>query len=90
MAEVKLSGEQQAAYWHRTRSLMITILIVWFIFSFAIHFFAPQLNGIRILGFPLGYYMAAQGSLAIFVIEIAIYARLMNKKDEEYGIREEG
>ena len=42
------------------------------------------------LGFPLGYYMAAQGSLAIFVIEIAVYARLMNKKDLEYGIREEG
>jgi putative solute:sodium symporter small subunit len=34
--------------------------------------------------------MAAQGSLAIFVAEIAIYAYLMNKKDEEYGIREEG
>ena len=42
------------------------------------------------LGFPLGYYMAAQGSLAIFVVEIAVYAYLMNKKDEEYGIREEG
>jgi putative solute:sodium symporter small subunit len=34
--------------------------------------------------------MAAQGSLAIFVIEIAIYAYLMNKLDAEYGIREEG
>ncbi len=33
--------------------------------------------------------MAAQGSLAIFVIEIAVYAYLMNRKDEEYGIREE-
>ncbi len=35
----------------------------------------------RFLGFPLGYYMAAQGSLAIFVIEIAVYAYLMNKLD---------
>ncbi len=34
--------------------------------------------------------MAAQGSLAIFVIEIAVYAWLMNKKDLEYGIIEEG
>jgi len=42
------------------------------------------------LGFPLGYYMAAQGSLAIFVIEIAVYAYLMNKLDLKYGIREEG
>jgi putative solute:sodium symporter small subunit len=34
--------------------------------------------------------MAAQGSLAIFVIQIAVYAHLMNKKDIEFGIREEG
>ncbi len=52
--------------------------------------FAGELNKYTFLGFPLGYYMAAQGSLAIFVIEIAVYARLMNKKDLEYGIREEG
>ncbi len=51
---------------------------------------AGWLNQYSILGFPLGYYMAAQGSLAIYVIEIAIYAYLMNKKDLEMGIREEG
>jgi putative solute:sodium symporter small subunit len=34
--------------------------------------------------------MAAQGSLAIFVLEIAAYAYLMNRHDVRYGIREEG
>ena len=51
---------------------------------------AGWLNQFSFLGFPLGYYMAAQGSLAIFVIEIAAYAYLMNKQDIKYGIREEG
>ena len=46
------------------------------------------LNAYSFLGFPLGYYMAAQGSLAIFVVEIVIYAKLMNAKDLEFGIRE--
>ena len=46
-------------------------------------------NRFTSLGFPLGYYMAAQGSLAIFVLEIAIYAYLMNKKDRQYGLIEE-
>ena len=50
---------------------------------------AGELNKITVIGFPLGYYTAAQGSLAIFVVEIAVYAYLMNRKDEEYGIREE-
>ena len=51
---------------------------------------ASWLNHVSFLGFPLGYYRAAQGSLAIFCIEIAIYAYLMNRKDLEFGIREEG
>jgi putative solute:sodium symporter small subunit len=51
---------------------------------------AGWLNQFSFLGFPLGYYMAAQGSLAIFVLEIAAYAYLMNRHDVRYGIREEG
>lgn len=89
MAEVKLSAEQQAAYWNRTRSLMITILVVWFFFSFVIHFFAPQLNGIRILGFPLGYYMAAQGSLIAFVVMCIWNAKSQDKIDREFGVQDE-
>ena len=84
-----LTPEKAKAYWARTSGLMWTMLAIWFFFSFVIHFFAPQLNNIRIIGFPLGFYMAAQGSLIVFVIEIALYAKLMNKKDLEYGIREE-
>ncbi len=41
------------------------------------------------IGFPLGYYVAAQGSIIVFVIEIALYAKLMNKKDAEFGLTED-
>ena len=86
----QLSAADRAEHWRRTRNLMIGHLIVWFIFAYVVHWFASSLDAISFLGWPLGYYMAAQGSLAIFVIEIAVYAWLMNKKDAEYGIREEG
>ena len=66
------------------------LLAVWFVVTYIISgIMASWLNQFTVLGFPMGYYMAAQGSLAIFVIEIAVYAKLMNAKDEEYGIREE-
>ena len=64
----KLTKDQMQAYWGKTSSLMWTILALWFFFSFVVHFFAPTLNGIRILGFPLGFYMAAQGSLIAFLL----------------------
>jgi putative solute:sodium symporter small subunit len=70
--------------------LTAVLLLLWFVTAYIISgLVAGWLNQFTFLGFPLGYYMAAQGSLAIFVIEIAVYAYLMNKKDRQYGIIEE-
>lgn len=89
MAE--LTEQQKREYWRYNLRLTTILLVIWFVVAYLLSgLFAGTLNRISFLGFPLGYYMAAQGSLAIFVIEIAVYARLMNRKDLEYGIREEG
>jgi putative solute:sodium symporter small subunit len=86
----ELSDQQKEEYWRYNVKLTTVLLVIWFVVTFLISgIWAGWLNQWTIIGFPLGYYMAAQGSLAIFVIEIAVYAYLMNKKDEEYGIREE-
>ncbi|MBM3477926.1 MAG: DUF4212 domain-containing protein [Alphaproteobacteria bacterium] len=85
----KLTQEQMQAYWGRTSSLMWTILALWFFFGFVIHFFAPTLNGIRILGFPLGYYMAAQGSLIVFVALCVWNTTAQNAIDDEFGVSDE-
>jgi putative solute:sodium symporter small subunit len=88
MAE--LSEQQKLAYWRYNIQLTTVLLIIWFVTAYIISgVMAGWLNQFTFLGFPLGYYMAAQGSLAIFVIEIAVYARLMNRKDREYGMVEE-
>jgi len=85
-----LTQEQKEAYWKYNIRLTTILLVIWFVVTYLFGgLWAETLNNIVILGFPLGYYMAAQGSLAIFVIEIAVYARLMNRKDLEFGIREE-
>lgn len=89
MAESKLTAQQQAAYWGKTRGLMLMILAAWFVFSFLIHFWAPDLNKIRILGFPLGYYMAAQGSLIAFVLMCIWNARAQDRIDREFGVQDE-
>ena len=85
----KLSKDQMQAYWGKTSRLMWTILALWFFFSFVIHFFAPTLNGIRILGFPLGFYMAAQGSLIVFVVMLFMFARQQDEIDREHGYAED-
>jgi putative solute:sodium symporter small subunit len=87
----ELTEQQKQEYWRYNVWLTVTLLVIWFVVTYLISgLWAAWLNQYTFLGFPMGYYMAAQGSLAIFVIEIAVYAYLMNRKDEEYGIREEG
>lgn len=86
-----LTEEQKKSYWRYNVKLTTVLLIIWFVVTYLISgLWAAWLNQFSFLGFPLGYYMAAQGSLAIFVIEIAVYANLMNKHDRNYGIHEEG
>jgi putative solute:sodium symporter small subunit len=84
-----LTPDKAKAYWSRTSGLMWTMLAIWFFFGFVIHFFAPQLNSIRIIGFPLGFYMAAQGSLVAFVISLFWFASRQNQIDEECGVAED-
>lgn len=85
----QITPEAAAAHWAKTRRLMWTCLIIWAIFSFFIHFFVSALNTISFLGFPLGFYMAGQGSLIIFVVLIFWYASRQNSIDEEFGAAED-
>ena len=89
MAEQPLTQERMRSYWARTSKLMWITLALWFFFSFFVHFFAPGLNKIRILGFPLGFYMAAQGSLIAFVVMIFWSGKVQNGIDEEFGVADE-
>jgi putative solute:sodium symporter small subunit len=85
-----LTDKQKDDYWRYNVKLTTILLVIWFVVTYLISgLWASWLNQYTMLGFPMGYYMAAQGSLAIFVVEIAAYAYLMNRKDEEFGIREE-
>ena len=75
-------------YWSKTKRLMIICMVIWAIFGFGIHLFATPLNEIVILGFPLGFYMAAQGSLIVFVVLIFWFARRQDAIDRECGVAE--
>ena len=82
-------NSDQTTHWRRTRSLMWVTLAIWFVFSFLVHWFADALNGASFLGFPLGFYMAAQGSLVVFVVLIFWFARAQDRIDRECGMAED-
>ena len=75
-------------HWGKTKNLMIITLIIWFIFSILIFIFGEEMNTVSFLGYPLAYYMSAQGSIIIFVVLIFWFANRQEKIDEEFGFTE--
>jgi putative solute:sodium symporter small subunit len=80
--------QKHREYWHKNLVVTAILLFIWFVVTFVEAWYARELNQFSFLGFPLGFYMSAQGSLAIYVILIGVYAWYMNKLDKEYEVDE--
>ena len=81
--------QKHRQYWRQNLRLTGVLLAVWFVVSFVIGWFARDLQSVTFLGFPLSFYMAAQGALVIFVVLVGYYAYRMDKLDREYGVHED-
>lgn len=87
MAHTGASG-----YWRRHLRGLAVLLSVWFLVSYGFGIvLAEPLNAVRIpgTGFKLGFWFAQQGSIYVFVALIFVYARWMNRLDDEFGVTEE-
>ncbi|WP_341930075.1 DUF4212 domain-containing protein [Methyloversatilis discipulorum] len=82
-------SERHREYWRRNLRITAVLLAIWFLVTFVPVYFARPLNEITFLGWPLAFYMGAQGALIVYVIIIGYYARVMNRLDREYGVSED-
>lgn len=80
--------EKHREYWRRNLVVTVVLLVIWFVVTFIQGWYARELNEMTIMGWPVAFYMSAQGSLAIYVAIIWYYAHYMNKLDLEYGVHE--
>jgi putative solute:sodium symporter small subunit len=62
----------------KKRILTAVLLLVWLLVSFGPSFFARDLS-VMVRGWPLYFWMAAQGSILLFICIVVIYAWLMNR-----------
>ena len=74
------------AYWKANVSLIVKLLIVWFTVPFLGGIvFVDVLNQIRLGGYPLGFWIAQQGSIYLFVFIIFYYAKKMGDLDDKFN-----
>ncbi|MDD2880650.1 MAG: VC_2705 family sodium/solute symporter [Rhodoferax sp.] len=61
-------------------SLRGWLLFCWFVASFGIVFFAHDLQQV-VAGWPLAYWFAAQGSVFVFILIVALFAWFANRNE---------
>lgn len=76
-------------YWKHQLRRTGVLLLIWAIVGFGLSIlFVEQLNKIRIGEMPLGFWMAQQGSIYVFILLILAYAILSGRADRKAGLDE--
>ena len=77
-------------YWKANVRLVSILLVIWFVVSYLFGILLVEpLNAIKIGGTGLGFWFAQQGSIYTFLILIYVYAKRMNKLDQEFDVHED-
>jgi putative solute:sodium symporter small subunit len=83
-----MSDKNAYTYWKSNIRIVLSLLSVWFFISFVCGILLVDvLDNIRIGGFKLGFWIAQQGSIIVFVVLVYVYIYLMDKLDDEYQSR---
>ncbi|QYF95669.1 DUF4212 domain-containing protein [Massilia sp. PAMC28688] len=75
---------QRALHWRRARRVTAMLCGLWFLTTVVTVFFARELATLTVLGWPLSFYMAAQGCSLIYLAVIGIYALAMRRADRRF------
>ena len=80
--------ETHRDYWRKNLRLTAILLVIWFVVTYVMAWYAIPLAEIKMFGWPFSFYMAAQGSLIVYVLIIGFYAWKMRQYDIEHGVQE--
>ncbi|MCA0170464.1 DUF4212 domain-containing protein [Bacillus sp. RAR_GA_16] len=84
----KVDKKKADAYFHARVRLISILLLFWFVVSFGMVLFAETLAKYTFNGFPLHYFMGAQGSILVFIILLFVNAYISDRIDQKYGLVE--
>ncbi|MCU0990728.1 MAG: DUF4212 domain-containing protein [Xanthomonadales bacterium] len=68
-------------HWRGNLAATASLLAVWAAATFVPIWWARELNRVEFFGWPLAYYMAAQGTLLVYLALVWIYAKVMARLD---------
>jgi putative solute:sodium symporter small subunit len=85
-----MDNESGKNYWSANIRLVTVLLLIWAFVSYGMGILLrPFIEDIKVGGVDLGFWMAQQGSIYVFIVLIFVYAVMMNGLDRQYNVEEE-
>jgi putative solute:sodium symporter small subunit len=84
-----IEWSERKPYWRHTKAQMLTSLLPFVAALIVLPLYADALNYKRILGIPLGYFLACHGLLVIAFITMAVFVNRQDAIDRWHGAHED-
>jgi len=74
--------QRRKLYWRRVQRFTLFLIGLWFSMTFGMIFFARELSGFTVFGWPFSFYMAGQGLTVFYLLIVVVYMRHMGRLDK--------
>ena len=88
-ATAMIERSEHKPYWRHTKFQMLTSLLPLILAIIVLPLYADALNDKRILGIPLGYFLACHGLSVIAFVTIAVFVNRQDAIDHWHGAHED-
>jgi putative solute:sodium symporter small subunit len=84
-----IDWRERKPYWRHTKWQMTATLLPFLVAVVVLPLYADALNGLRILGMPLGFFLICHGLLLIAAIVIIAWSNRQDAIDHWHGANED-
>jgi len=84
-----IERNERKPYWRHTKVQMLTSLLPFVLAIIVLPAYADALNDKRILGIPLGYFLACHGLVVIAFATVAAFVNRQDAIDHWHGAHED-
>ena len=84
-----IEDQQRPRYWLITVSIILAVASLTIFSAMLMPLFAPELNLDNLLGFPLGFYFAAQGLVIVLIVAVNWAGSWQAEVDRKFGAIED-
>lgn len=85
---MRRARDRASRYWRRNQQLVAVLLIIWFISTFVVSWYARELSSPDFFGWPFSYWVGAQGALLVYLFIVVVYAYLMSRADRRLAAQD--